>query len=63
MEKKIVKKYIQNFENISKSLYFKVWEYAGLQIHFINITQYIKKKIILSKITGMKYLKKDVFFV
>ena len=32
------------------------------QIHFINITQYIKKKIILSKITGMKYLKKDVFF-
>ena len=34
MEKKIVKKYVNNFEKISKSFYFKVWENAGLPNSF-----------------------------
>ena len=31
MEEKTVKRYINNFENVSNSLYFKVWEYAGVE--------------------------------
>ena len=34
MEKKIIKNYMINFENVSKLLYFKVWEYAGLPYSF-----------------------------
>ena len=34
MEKKIIKEYMINFENVSKLLYFKVWEYAGLPYSF-----------------------------
>ena len=41
---KIVKKYIQNFENISKSLYFKVWEYAGLPNSFYKYYSIHKKE-------------------
>ena len=34
MEKKIIKKYMSIFENVSKLLYFKVWEYSGLPYSF-----------------------------
>lgn len=44
MEKKIIKKYIHNFENISKSFYFKVWEYAGLPNSFYKYYSIHKKE-------------------
>jgi len=34
MDQKIIKKYMDNFENVSKLLYFKVWESAGLPYSF-----------------------------
>jgi putative sugar O-methyltransferase len=34
MEEKIVERYVSNFEKISLSFYFKVWEYAGLPNSF-----------------------------
>ena len=30
MEKRVIKDYMVNFEHVSKLLYFKVWEHAGL---------------------------------
>ena len=34
MERRIIKDYMINFENVSKLVYFKVWEYAGLPYAF-----------------------------
>ena len=34
MDKKILKEYMNSFETVSKLLYFKVWEYAGLPYSF-----------------------------
>jgi putative sugar O-methyltransferase len=44
MEEKIVKKYITTFEDVSKSLYFKVWEYAGLPNSFYKTYSIHNKK-------------------
>ncbi len=44
MEEKTVKRYINNFENVSNSLYFKVWEYAGLPNSFYKTYSIHNKK-------------------
>ena len=36
MEKRIIKEYMINFEHVSKLLYFKVWENAGLPYAFFQ---------------------------
>ena len=44
MEENIVKKYITNFESVSNSFYFKVWEYAGLPNSFYKTYSIHNKK-------------------
>ena len=44
MEERIVKKYINNFEIVSKSFYFKVWELAGLPNSFYKHYSVHKKE-------------------
>lgn len=44
MDKRIVKDYMVNFEQVSKLLYFKVWEYAGLPYSFYQHYSVHKKK-------------------
>ena len=44
MEKKTVEKYVNNFEKVSKSFYFKVWEYAGLPNSFYKTYSVHNKK-------------------
>ena len=44
MEEKIVKRYISNFENVSSSFYFKVWENAGLPNSFYKSYSIHNKK-------------------
>ena len=44
MEEKTVKRYINNFEIVSNSLYFKVWEYAGLPNSFYKAYSIHNKK-------------------
>jgi len=36
MDRRIIKKYMINFENVSKLIYFKVWETAGLPYAFFQ---------------------------
>ena len=44
MEKRIIKDYMTNFERVSKMLYFKVWEYAGLPYSFYQHYSIHEKK-------------------
>ena len=44
MDKRIIKDYMVNFEQVSKLLYFKVWEYAGLPYSFYHHYSVHKKK-------------------
>jgi len=44
MEKNIVEKYVNNFEKISQSFYFKVWENAGLPNSFYQSYSVHNKK-------------------
>tara|TARA_A100001015_G_C14960463_1_gene700631 strand:+ start:51 stop:1169 length:1119 start_codon:yes stop_codon:yes gene_type:complete len=44
MEEQIVKKYVTNFESVSNSFYFKVWEYAGLPNSFYKTYSIHNKK-------------------
>ena len=44
MEKKIIKKYMAAFENVSKLVYFKVWEYCGLPYSFYQHYSVHKKE-------------------
>ncbi len=44
MEKKIVEKYVNNFEKVSQAFYFKVWEYAGLPNSFYKTYSVHNKK-------------------
>ncbi len=44
MEKKIIKKYMAAFENASKLVYFKVWEYCGLPYSFYQHYSVHKKE-------------------
>ena len=49
MDKKIVKNYMTNFERVSKLLYFKVWEHAGLPFSFYQSYSALEKKDYLQK--------------
>ena len=44
MEEKTVKRYIMNFESVSNSFYFKVWEHAGLPNSFYKTYSIHNKK-------------------
>jgi len=44
MDKKIVKNYMITFERVSKLLYFKVWEHAGLPYSFYQSYSALEKK-------------------
>jgi len=44
MDKRIIKDYMNNFERVSRFLYFKVWEYAGLPYSFYQHYSVHEKK-------------------
>ena len=44
MDKSIIKNYMDNFEKVSKGLYFKVWENAGLPYSFYQHYSVHKKE-------------------
>ena len=62
MEEKTVKRYINNFENVSNSLYFKVWEYAGLPNSFYKTYSIHNKKDYFIDEHWREIFPKDVFF-
>ena len=57
MDKKIVKEYMSSFENVSKLLYFKVWEYAGLPYSFYQHYSVYEKKDYFIKDYWKEHLK------
>ena len=62
MEKKIVKKYVKNFENISQSFYFKVWENAGLPNSFYKSYSIHNKKDYFIKEEWKEVFKEKCIF-
>ena len=62
MEKKIVKNYMINFENVSKLLYFKVWEYAGLPYSFYEHYSVHKRKDYFIKDSWKQHLKERCLY-
>ena len=57
MERRIVKEYMVNFENVSKLVYFKVWENAGLAYSFYQYYSVHKKKDYFIKDSWKEHLK------
>ena len=62
MEKKIVQKYMNSFENVSKALYFKVWENADLPYSFYKKYSVHKKKDYFIKNNWKELLKERCLF-
>lgn len=62
MEKRIVEKYMNNFENVSRGLYFKVWENAGLPYSFKKIYSVHKKEDYFIKNSWKNHLKEKCLF-
>tara|TARA_Y100000590_G_scaffold365293_1_gene424091 strand:+ start:2419 stop:3525 length:1107 start_codon:yes stop_codon:yes gene_type:complete len=62
MEKRIVKDYMYNFENVSKTLYFKVWEYAGLPYSFYQHYSAHEKKDYFIKDSWKEHFKERCFY-
>ena len=57
MDRRIVKEYMVNFENVSKLVYFKVWENAGLAYSFYQYYSVHKKKDYFIKDSWKEHLK------
>ena len=62
MEKKIIKDYMINFEKVSKSLYFKVWENAGLPFSFYQNYSAHKKEDYFIKDSWKEHLKERCLY-
>ena len=62
MEEKIVKKYINNFEEVSQSFYFKVWENAGLPNSFYKSYSVHNKKDYFIKDDWTEIFKEKCIF-
>ena len=62
MDKKIVKNYMQSFENVSKLLYFKVWEHAGLPYSFYQHYSAHEKKDYFIKDSWKEHLKERCIY-
>ena len=61
MDKKIVKNYMNNFEKVSKGLYFKVWENAGLPYSFYQHYSVHKKEDYYVKNSWKEHFKERCF--
>jgi len=62
MERRIVKNYMINFENVSKLVYFKVWEYAGLTYSFYQYYSVHRKEDYFIKDHWKEHLKKRCIY-
>jgi putative sugar O-methyltransferase len=62
MEKKIIKDYMVNFEHVSKLLYFKVWEYAGLPYSFFQHYSVHRKEDYFIKDAWKEHLKERCLY-
>jgi len=62
MEKKIIKDYMINFEKVSRSLYFKVWEHAGLPFSFNQSYSVHKKEDYFIKETWKEHFKERCLY-
>ena len=62
MDKKIVKDYMSSFEQVSKLLYFKVWEYAGLPYSFYQHYSVHKKEDYFIKNSWKEHLKERCIY-
>ena len=62
MERRIVKNYMINFENVSKLVYFKVWEYAGLPYSFYQYYSVHRKEDYFIKDHWKEHLKKRCIY-
>tara|TARA_B100000963_G_C22546048_1_gene634483 strand:- start:131 stop:1249 length:1119 start_codon:yes stop_codon:yes gene_type:complete len=62
MEEKTVERYISNFERVSDSLFFKVWEYAGLPNSFYKYYSVHKKKDYFIKDQWQEIIKEKCIF-
>ena len=62
MDKNIVKKYMNNFETVSKALYFKVWENAGLPYSFYQNYSVHKKEDYYVKNSWKEHFKERCIY-
>ena len=62
MKRRIVKDYMINFENVSKLVYFKVWEYAGLPYSFYQYYSVHRKEDYFIKDHWKEHLKKRCIY-
>ena len=62
MEKKTIKNYMAIFEDVSKSLYFKVWEYCGLPYSFYQHYSVHDKKDYAIKNHWTEHLKERCIY-
>ena len=62
MEKKTIKNYMVNFEHVSKLLYFKVWEHAGLPYAFYQNYSVHKKDDYFIKDSWIEHFKERCIY-
>ena len=62
MEKRIVKEYMLNFEKVSKLVYFKVWEHAGLAYSFYQQYSVHKKEDYFIKESWKEHFKERCIY-
>ena len=62
MEKRVIKDYMVNFEHVSKLLYFKVWEHAGLPYAFYQNYSVHKKDDYFIKDSWIEHFKERCIY-
>ena len=62
MEKKVIKIYMSMFEDVSKLLYFKIWEYSGLNYSFFEHHSVHNKSDYSIKNSWKEHLKKKCLY-
>ena len=62
MEKSVIKDYMVNFEHVSKLLYFKVWEHAGLPYAFYQHYSVHRKRDYLIKDSWKEHFKERCIY-